>query len=64
MIDKTQTMYFVTEDVQALRSTAAAVEDTWSTPGQPFRTKGGAIQFFVPDTAKLWPIPPEKADNR
>jgi RHS repeat-associated protein len=44
-----------TREVSALKSTAAPINDTWTTPGSPFQTSGGAIQLFVPDNGGFVP---------
>ncbi len=49
VVPKVQTPYAATRDVPALQSTAAPVQDTWSTPGTPVQTEGGGTQYFVPD---------------
>ena len=40
--------------VKALRSKAASVIDTW-TPGGPFQTEGGGLQYFIDDLLGLRP---------
>jgi hypothetical protein len=47
-----------TEPIQALRSTAAPIVDTWTTPGQPYQTMGGGTQLFVPNKALMVPVGP------
>jgi|GEM_PF-3679646 len=42
-----------TKSVEVLRGTAASVMDDWS--GDPFLTKGGAQQFFIPDNSTIIP---------
>jgi hypothetical protein len=47
-----------TEPIQALRSTASPIVDTWTTPGQPYQTMGGGTQLFVPNKALMAPVGP------
>ena len=43
----------VARPTRALRSRAASVIDTW-TPGGPFRTEGGGIEYFIHERSGLW----------
>ncbi|WP_442678084.1 polymorphic toxin type 46 domain-containing protein [Sphingomonas sp. ASY06-1R] len=54
-VSKVQTDYVSTRPTSALRSTAAAVDDTWSSPYATAQTPGGGRQFFVPDQAAFSP---------
>ena len=49
--------YGTGQSVSVLRSTAAAVEDTWSVPGQSYPAVGGERQIFAPQKQAfyLWP---------
>ncbi len=51
------TLYTPTTAVTALRSTAADIIDTWTVPSQPYMTKGGGIQYFVPDKSVFAQVP-------
>ncbi len=55
-VPKVQTDYVSTQPTQALSSRAAAVNDTWSTPGTPVQTSGGGQQYFVPNTSVFTPV--------
>ncbi len=56
-VSKTQTNYVSTEPTQALSSTAAPVEDTWSNPYSTAQTPGGGQQYFVPNKGAFVPSP-------
>jgi len=47
-VGRLPTLYAPIIDTPVLRSTAAAVMDTWSLRGESFQTKGGSIQYFAP----------------
>lgn len=53
--DKVPGRYIATADVPALRSTAKAVQDTWSIRGKPFEAEGGGTQYFTMEKVKLVP---------
>lgn len=55
IVDKTPTIFVTTEDVQVLRSTAAAIDDTWSIPGQTINAAGGGTQFMTTSTGVFVP---------
>jgi uncharacterized Zn-binding protein involved in type VI secretion len=55
VVDKVPTRYTATQDVPALRSTAAPVKDTWSVKGSPFQTEGGGTQYFTMDKGSFVP---------
>lgn len=40
-------LYEVNKDVDALGTTAAKIEDTWSIPGKSISTDGGGKQYFT-----------------
>ncbi|WP_346839621.1 polymorphic toxin type 46 domain-containing protein [Microbulbifer sp. SAOS-129_SWC] len=44
---KIKSLYVVTEDTPALKSTAKAVDDFWSVKGEVYPAKGGATQMFT-----------------
>jgi RHS repeat-associated protein len=44
---RVETVSSFTTDVQALRSTAATTNDTWSVPGLSIRAPGGSSQYFI-----------------
>jgi hypothetical protein len=48
IVPRVQTTHQVQQPLQALRTTAAPITDTWSLPGQPKITQGGAEQLFIP----------------
>jgi hypothetical protein len=45
---RVETLYEATTSVQALRSTAASVTDSWSIPSWNIDVPGGGLQYFVP----------------
>ncbi len=47
------TTYVTTKPMRILRSTAAAVEDTWTVPGRSIPAQGGGTQYFVVDPSSL-----------
>ena len=50
---KTQKEYVVNENVEGLNSTSAPVKDTWSDEANPFQTKGGADQLYIPNNQTI-----------
>ena len=56
-VSKVQTNYVSTEPTQALSSTAAPVNDTWSNPYSTAETSGGGQQYFVPSKSSFVPGP-------
>lgn len=46
LVDRVSTRYVLTEDVEVLRSTAAAIGDTWSVPGKTIAAEDGGTQMF------------------
>lgn len=55
-VSKVRTDFISTRSTPALRSTAAAVEDTWSaSPYATAETPGGGTQYFVPDQGAFVP---------
>jgi uncharacterized protein DUF6861/putative RNase toxin 46 of polymorphic toxin system len=46
IVDKVATGYVTNSEVEVLQSTAAAVNDTWSIPGQVIATEGRGIQML------------------
>lgn len=54
-VSKIQTDYISTRSTPALRSTAASVDDTWSSPYATAQTPGGGTQYFVPDQGAFVP---------
>lgn len=51
------TLYTPTTPVKALQSTAADILDTWTVPSQPYMTKGGGLQYFVPNKGVFVQVP-------
>jgi hypothetical protein len=47
IVDKVANVYVLTEEVSVLRSSANAVNDTWSIRGQVISTAGGGTQYFT-----------------
>jgi hypothetical protein len=54
---RVESFYRATTEVQALRSTAANVTDTWSVPGWAIDVSGGNRQFFVPQNQSMQRFP-------
>ena len=46
IVDKVATTYVTNSEVEVLQSTAAAVNDTWSIPGQVIATEGKGTQML------------------
>jgi filamentous hemagglutinin len=51
------TLYTPKTAAPALRSTAADILDTWTVPNQPYMTKGGGTQYFVPNKGVFVEVP-------
>lgn len=51
IVDKVSTTYVTNREVEVLKSTAAAVNDTWSIPGQVIPTEGKGIQMLSNESA-------------
>ena len=49
-------LYTPTQPTAALRSSAAEIIDTWTTPGHSYATTGGGAQFFVPNKQFMKPV--------
>jgi hypothetical protein len=60
IVPKEAETYILTEDTQVLQSSAAAILDTWSVPGQAVQTEGGATQFMSTAKDLFKPIGGEK----
>jgi len=43
--------YIAIREAKALKSTTAPISDNWSIPGLRIETKGGAIQYFCPNSS-------------
>ncbi len=56
VIGKVPVRYVTTDKVEVLRSTAAAIDDTWSIPGQTIRTEGGGLQMLNANKTLFQPI--------
>jgi hypothetical protein len=57
--DKVVTRWIVTEDTQALKTRAGAIDDTWSVSGEPaYSTSGGATQYDSPERTHFQQLPP------
>ncbi len=56
--ERIQKSFVSAEDIQALKSTAAKIKDTWTTPGKSFQTEGGATQYFIKNPGILKEIVP------
>jgi uncharacterized Zn-binding protein involved in type VI secretion len=54
---KTQTDYVVRQGTPALRTTARAIDDTWSIKGTPQPSDGGGTQYYIPDKAAATQVP-------
>ncbi|RMX06946.1 hypothetical protein EBQ34_15025 [Vandammella animalimorsus] len=55
IVDKVPNFYIVDNPTEALRSTAASIQDTWSIPGRSIATQGGATQFYIPNKTRILP---------
>jgi hypothetical protein len=47
VVDRVAKTYITNSEVEVLKSTAAAVTDTWSIPGQTIATEGKAVQMLT-----------------
>ncbi len=56
--ERIQKSFVSTEDIQALKSTAAKIKDTWTVPGKSFQAEGGATQYFIKNPSILKEIVP------
>ena len=46
-------MFTPSQPLTALQSFAADILDTWTVPSQPYQTKGGGVQYFVPHKSSM-----------
>jgi hypothetical protein len=51
IVDKVSTTYVTNREVEVLKSTAAAVKDTWSIPGQVIATEGKGVQMLSSESS-------------
>lgn len=51
IVDKVSTTYVTNREVEVLKSTAAAVNDTWSIPGQVIATEGKGVQLLSSESS-------------
>ena len=49
VVDKQRSQFTTQKPIVVLSSTAAAVEDDFSVPGQKFPTQGGGDQYMIND---------------
>jgi hypothetical protein len=54
---RVQSLYQATADLSGLKSTAAAVTDTWSVPSWAIDVPGGQTQLFVPNKGGMQRLP-------
>ena len=54
-IGRVPELFTPSQPLQALRSTAADIVDTWTVKGQAYQTSGGGTQFFVPNKKLMLP---------
>lgn len=47
LVSRQPRQYLVNQETEVLRSSARAVEDTWSVAGKSIKTEGGGIQYFT-----------------
>jgi filamentous hemagglutinin len=45
------------QPLPALQSIAADILNTWTVPNQPYPTKGGGTQYFVPNKSLMNQVP-------
>jgi hypothetical protein len=57
VVQKTSTTYQISRDIPVLKSSAKAIDDTWSVKGEIYHAKGGGTQYFTSDKGAFGIVP-------